>query len=603
MSALATALPGLHHLEDPTITSATADDKQLAPNPPPALLRKDRLAAATAAAVVLVVIVYIRSTVEPAQDIAWSYQVLTLCLVAAAMAGRALTGFRSHQATSDEPAGLARWAWLLVLLAASLPYLLTLRIGLLSDDYGLLAAARGSAGALQAMRSDAFVAFYRPLTLFVWWLGDRLWAGAPSGYHALSVGLHTLNALLVYRLGRRLIPTAYGALAAALLFALHPMHVETVTWLAASSDLFCTAFSLSSLLLLEHYLCLPSKAGRPAFLLGALLSFLLALLSKEAAFALPGFVVLRLALLNGTHPARRSLGIGGAYALVFVGYGVSRFLTLGEIGGYAMPLSFWNTYFPSAPLLMLGDFLFPVNRTLFSAELHPWTLWAAVGLMAAGALWWVRGLQHAPGRRLWLWLGFVFLMSVPTWLFLWRQSAATEWSRFAYLPTIGAAWLFGDLCAARGWRRSAPTAAAILAVAAALTIWYITPWRQAGRISSQVVAAGAKLVDRLSDDGEPPVLYVTDLPAAWRGAQVLAYSYPQALNLACGRPVPVRMVTSRPGAGGIHPDAMAAWKLKPGEHLISYDARARVMRIVRSGEATVFRDLSPETPEKEIAEP
>ena len=41
---------------------------------------------------------------------------------------------------------------------------------------------------------------------------------------------------------------------------------------------------------------------------------------------------------------------------------------------------------------------------------------------------------------------------VPTWLFLWRQSAATEWSRFAYLPTIGAAWLFGDLCAARGWR-------------------------------------------------------------------------------------------------------------------------------------------------------
>ena len=432
---------------------------------------------------------------------------------------------------------------------------------------------------------------------------DRLWAGAPAGYHALSVGVHTLNALLVYRLGRRLIPTAYGALAAALLFALHPMRVESVTWLAAGSDLFCTAFSLSSLLLLEHYLSSSSKAGRPAFLLGALLSFLLALLSKEAAFALPGFVVLRLALLNGTHPARRSLGIGGAYALVFVGYGVSRFLTLGEIGGYAMPLSFWNTFFPSAPLLMLGDFLFPVNRTLFSAQLHPWALWSAVALMALGALWWVRGLQHAPARRLWLWLGFLFLMSVPTWLFLWRQSAATEWSRFAYLPTIGAAWLFGDLCAARGWRRSAPTAAAILAIAAALTIWYITPWRQAGRISSQVVAAGVKLVNRLSADGEPPVLYVTDLPAAWRGAQILAYSYPQALNLACGRPVPVRMVTSRPGAGGIHPEAMAAWKLQPGEHLISYDTRSHTMRIIRSGRATAFRDFSPETPEKEIAEP
>ena len=556
-----------------------------------------------ATAMVLVVIVYTRGTVEPAQDIAWSYQVLTLCLVVAAIAGRALTGFRQQQAASDGPAGLARWGWLLVLLAASLPYLLTLRIGLLSDDYGLLAAARGSMSALQAMRSDAFVAFYRPLTMFVWWLGDRLWGGAPAGYHALSVGLHTLNALLVYRLGRRLLPTAYAGLAAALLFALHPMHVETVTWLAASSDLFCTAFSLSSLLLLEHYLSSSSKAGRPAFLFGALLSFLLALLSKEAAVALPGFVVLRLALLDGTQPPRRSLGIGGAYALVLVGYGLSRFLVLGKMGGYAVPLSFWNTFFPSAPLLMLGDFLFPVNRTLFSAELHPWALWAAAGLMAAGALWWVRGIQHLPGRRLWLWLGFVFLMSVPTWPFLWRQSAATEWSRFAYLPTIGVAWLFGDLCAARGWRRSAPTAAAILAIAAALTIWYITPWRQAGRISSQVVAAGATLVNRLSAEGEPPVLYITDLPAAWRGAQVLAHSYPQALNLACGRPVPVRMVTSRPGAGGIHPDTMAAWKLKPGEYLISYEARLHTMTIVRSGQAPVSSDVDPETPGERTAEP
>jgi len=358
-----------------------------------------------------------------------------------------------------------------------------------------------------------------------------------------------------------------------------------------------------SLLLLEWSLSSPSKAGQRGFLLGALFSFLLALLSKEAALALPGFVALRLALLDGKVRSRRSVALVGAYALVLLGYGLWRVRTIGGMGGYAVPLTFWNTAFPSAPLLMLGDFLFPVNRSLFTAAWRLRVLCAVTGLMALGAFWWVRGTCYASGRRLWLWLGFVFLMSVPTWLFFSRQWGAAEWSRFAYLPTIGLAWLFGDLCAARGWRRSATTAAAILAVAAALTIWYITPWRQAGRISSQVVAAGANLVNRLSADGEPPVLYVTDLPAAWQGAQVLAYSYPQALNLAVGRPVPVRMVTSRPGAGGIHPDTMAAWKLKPGEYLISYDARAHTMRIVRSGQATVSRDLSPETPEKEIAEP
>jgi len=205
--------------------------------------------------VVLVVIVYVRTFVDPGEDVAWSYQVLTLCLVAAAIAGRALTGFRPQKPASDEPAGLARWGWLLVLLAASLPYLLTLRIGLLSDDYGLLAAARASSGPFEAAtRSDAFLAFRRPFTMLVWWLGTKLWAGSPAGYHALSVSIHSLNALLVYILGRRLIATTYGGLMAGLLFALHPIHVETVTWLAASSDLFCTAFSLSSLLLLEHYL-------------------------------------------------------------------------------------------------------------------------------------------------------------------------------------------------------------------------------------------------------------------------------------------------------------------------------------------------------------
>ena len=552
----------------------------------------------------LAAIVYVRSAVEPSQPIAWSYQVLTLCLLAAVIAGRALLGFEPKDAVSAEPPSLPRWAWLPVLLAASLPYLSTLRVGFLSDDYGLLSVARSLSSPLQsAAHSEAFVAFHRPFAVFVWWLGTKLWAGSPVGYHALSLALHSLNAVLVYLLARRLITSTYAGLMAGLLFALHPIHVETVTWLAASTDLLCTAFGLSSLLLLERSFSSPSRAGQSAFLASALLAFLLALLSKEAALALPGVVLVRLALLNSKSPARRPLTLVGAYAAILLAYGLWRVLTIGGLGGYALPLTFWNTIFPSAPLLMLGDFLFPVNRSLFLAALPLWSLWIAIAIMALGAFWWARGTSLIPGRRLWLWLGFLVLLAVPTWIFLSHQSSSTEWNRFAYLPTVGLAWLFGDLCAARGPRRSAPVAAAILIIAAALTIWTITPWRQAGRMSSRAVAAGADLVRELSHDGTPSTLYVTALPSSWYGAQVLAYSYPQALSLAVGRPVPVRMVTTTPGAGGIYPDVMAHWKLKPGEYFVSFDPHTGAMRVLRSGDRASPLDVTPGTPDNRTTQP
>jgi len=507
--------------------------------------------------------------VDPQQPIWWTRQVLLLCLVVAAIAGRSLVGF--HPVTRPKhPIWHPALPYFLIVLAAILPYMPSLRVGFLSDDFGLAWAAREADSALDAMTSEAFISFFRPIPLLLWWIGDRVWHGNSLGYHVLSLLVHTVNSILVFLLGRRLIGSVLGGLLAALVFAIHPLHIEPVTWLAANSDLLCTSFCLASLLALERRLA--TNTTRFAGILASLTFFILALFSKEAAFALPAIAILRLALDERPGIRARLRTVGGAYLVVLLAYGAFRFSILRGIGGYSLPLSFWNTVFPSQPLLVIGDFFFPIHTTLFSHEFNRWLQYVIAG-----------ALHRVPGRRLWLWLGFLFLASVPTWLFRWQGSAALEWSRFAYLPTIGLCWLFGDLYAARGQnRRGAFPAFVILVGLIVLTLWYQTPWIRATRLANETIAAGVSLVTQLTTSAGPPSLYVADLPQEIHGAPVFANCYPQALNLATGQFITTQVVSERPRAG-IHPDVMAATPLRPGEYLVSWDAQKGDLRIIRTG--------------------
>lgn len=531
-------------------------------------------------------IVVVRRLVHPAEPVAWSYQALTLCLIVACTAGRAALGYRPRDDSRDlnwPPIAISS----AIIAAAVLPYLHSLSVGFLSDDYGLAASAREAKGILDAVRSTAFVAFYRPFVSLVWWLGDRLLHGAPLGYHILALVAHAGNALLVYALGRKLIGSSYGALMAALLFAVHPLHVEPISWPAASSDLLCAGFSLLSLLAIHTYATAQPGRGRALLLIAALSAFALALMSKEAAFALPGVAILMLVQARSRTVRTAVIPVAG-YVVVLLAYLVLRSHMLGGFGGYRLPITFLNTVFPSNPMLLIGDFVFPIHATLLSAL--RWQVWWLIVLaMAGGALWWITGLDRIPAGRLWLWVGFVFIMAIPSWTFRSQPSASFEWSRFAYLPTIGLAWLFGDLCAGRGlgWRRSGAVALGVIAGCTALTVWYILPWSEAGQQARQAVAAGLDAIRTLGQPDHPPTLFVCALPEANKGAPVFANCYPQAIDLAMGKHMPIRDVSTALGA--IHPDVMAAWKLQPGEYLLAFRAGPGAMRVVRSGDTTSRR--------------
>ena len=85
---------------------------------------------------------------------------------------------------------------------------------------------------------------YWPLVYTSFWLEHKLWGFAPAGYHAVNVLLHAANTVLVLRLARRL--AVPGAWLVAAVFAVHPLHVESVAWIIERKDLLSGLFYLAA---------------------------------------------------------------------------------------------------------------------------------------------------------------------------------------------------------------------------------------------------------------------------------------------------------------------------------------------------------------------
>lgn len=122
---------------------------------------------------------------------------------------------------------------------------------------------------------------YYPLTFTLIWLQHRIWQIYPGGYHLVSICLHAVNTLLVWRVLRRL--AVPGSALAALLFAIHPVGVAAVAWAAEQKTLLATAFALATVLAWLGFIARP-RAGR---LLVVIFLYAAALAAKTGVVALP----------------------------------------------------------------------------------------------------------------------------------------------------------------------------------------------------------------------------------------------------------------------------------------------------------------------------
>ncbi len=259
---------------------------------------------------------------------------------------------------------------------------------------------------------------YWPMTNTTFWLEWRLWGMHPTGYHVTNVLMHIGAALLIWAILHKLaIPGAYLA---AILFAVHPVNVESVAWIAQRKNTLAMIFFLLSILWYLPLLNGPSSDRVPQRQTGywlSLATFALALLSKGSVAILP-VVLLGLIVMRRRLERRDWLRLARffvlAAALTLVNIAVQ------HVGGVVLRTASFAERLSGAGAAVwfyLSKALLP----LYLAFVYP--------------MWHIQA-----GQWLW-WLPLTACLGVTAALWRQRNSAAKNWAR----PTLFA---WGYFCVA-----------------------------------------------------------------------------------------------------------------------------------------------------------
>ena len=204
-------------------------------------------------------------------------------------------------------------------------------ISLLDDDWGHLKLA--SKGVIFALTTgwEGLVGqggYYRPAVVLSFYFDYLIGGYAPAIYHIHNILIHAGCAYLVFFFARCLSIDRTVAWGTALLFFVLPIHTDSIFWIVGRTDLLCTLFYLSALILFLKYMERDSTAA----LLGLVACSALAFLSKEMAFSLPIALAALVAYRKAwnTAQARRGLAV---VCIVLLAYFVVRWLVLGSVLG------------------------------------------------------------------------------------------------------------------------------------------------------------------------------------------------------------------------------------------------------------------------------
>jgi tetratricopeptide (TPR) repeat protein len=328
---------------------------------------------------------------------------------------------------------------------------------------------------------EPYEANWIPLTWLSLQLDAALYGRNPAGYHATNVALHVLAALLLLFALRRatgdLAPSAFVAA----VFAVHPLHVESVAWIAERKDTLSAVFFALALLLHAGY----ARQPGPLRYLGVLLAMLLGLLAKPMLVTLPGVLLLLDGWPLGRLRSRRewlraaleklpllALSLLASAAAV---YAQRRYGSMDHGDLLALPLRLENALV--SVVLYLRDSLWPAGLSVFyphpEATLATWQIAGSGALLLA-----LSALAFGWRRRApWLLVGWLWFlgMLVPV-LGLVQVGMQGRADRYTYLPQIGLAialaWSVDRAARSAAARRAAAalalTALALLAVAAGL---------------------------------------------------------------------------------------------------------------------------------------
>lgn len=344
---------------------------------------------------------------------------------------------------------------------------------------------------------------WHPLTWISHMLDCELYALNPAGHHATNVVFHSANTVLIFLLLRRMTGAHWRSAFVVALFALHPLHVESVAWVSERKDVLSTFFWALTIWAYVRY----AKRPGPARYLLVTVLFVLGLMAKPMLVTLPclllllDFWPLRRASaepvipgqnikvaenVTGTHaPSWKRLVLEKVplLALALVASAVTLWAQTETVGAVSAPLWYRLANALSAYVQYMEKMVWPTGLALLYPYPHGiviWKLLIAVIVMGCSSFF---AIRHAL-KRPYLFTGwFWFVGTLVPVIGLVQVGVQSMADRYTYVPLIGLfiviAWGGCELAERWQLRPSVPGSMAVLAVAACVpvTLTQLNYWR------------------------------------------------------------------------------------------------------------------------------
>ena len=338
---------------------------------------------------------------------------------------------------------------------------------------------------------------WHPLTWLSHMLDCQVYGLKPAGHHATSVLIHTANAILLFLILRRLTNALWRSALVAAIFALHPLRVESVAWVAERKDVLSGLFFL---LTIAAYLRYARRPSIPRYFLVAGL-FVLGLMCKPMLVTLPLVLLLLdywpLNRWQNSTPLRLIAEKLPLLALSAVSCIITFLAQTGAIKPFdQVPLTLRLLNALTSCAVYIGQMFWPSGLAVLypfpSSGLPAWQIiLAATSILGATAIAFVLRRRQPYLLAGWLWY---FVMLVPV-IGFFQVGAQAHADRYTYLPSIGLTlalvWLVADACVGNRLWRTAATVCSVVILAALIvsTRTQTTYWRNSQTLWTHALRA------------------------------------------------------------------------------------------------------------------
>lgn len=328
--------------------------------------------------------------------------------------------------------------------------------------------------------------FFRPMQTVAYTLSYAIGELSTTPYHIFNLLFHIAASLFVYLIAIELAIPAGLALVIAAIFAVHPIHTEAVTWIAATPDVACGAFAFASI-----WAFLKSKySENRVWLFVSAGLFFGALLAKEMAIPLPA--VLFLLMLRSGAPRRLIAFV--PYAVVGMLYLGMRIHALGFVATTQVNVDASLLDWITLGVRAFGQYAWqaivgwPLSAyhliPIHFADRIPATMAALAFTTALAGAAWIFRRQLPEG---WLLMAAFAIMLVPVFYFKGISLALVS-ERYLYVPTLAPVLLLGFVLKRGNWKYATYVAWAVVAAFAVTTVMRNRDWQSSERLYTETLA-------------------------------------------------------------------------------------------------------------------